>query len=144
MSSFSAVFEILLHVGLTLYRTWMKSTSTIKSRLTSSDGKAALNTMTSAATGPLQVADSSENDAPDIHRIHDTLHHQSDLINCSADNGSSPPSRADSTSSHAKCARLRHQQGNNFSSVEVIEAKSAGGPYTNYYRLFLVENKVLK
>ena len=130
ISIFFSVFEILLHVGLILYRTWIKSTTTIKRRLTCTDGKAALNTMMSAAA-PNNVKADVQNQHSGIgggggggggmssvvinRGHHDTL---SDLTNCSAD--SSP---RDSSSS-AKWSRLRHQQGNNFSSVEIIEAKS--------------------
>jgi len=128
--SLVTVFEILLHVGLILYRTWIKSTTTIKRRLTCTDGKAALNTMMSAAAPNNVKADVQHQhsgvgsggcgmSSVVVNRgHHDTL---SDLTNCSAD--SSPRD----SSSHAKWSRLRHQQGNNFSSVEIIEAKSANG-----------------
>ena len=110
-----SVFEILLHVGLILYRTWIKGSTTIKRRLTC-DGKAALTTMVMAAAPADVIA--SDNDVTDV--VQQTEAGQkgrlsmSDRPNCSTGSSSAVPKLWPDHTKHGS------------SSVEIIETKAAG------------------
>jgi len=117
--SLVTVFEILLHVGLILYRTWIKSTTTIKRRLTC-DSKAAFSTMVMAAApnDVIAVSDASLADIQQMECVHggDQSDHPR-LQNCSNQ----------SSSVGTQKRPWPPHQGS--SSVEIIETKAAANGY---------------